>query len=164
MNTLPPILISYPFWTPLGRVIDSFCAFLETPVPLQVPQGYLIWLPLPLHLLQVVWIKKGPYRIFIVPFPPHVEHLVGVVPGLHLEPLQVAHVPFLEKLTSRVEPLIESIKSISRFRIISDPFWRICWPPKPALKKFSKSLNGFSPAAPLYPPQKLPNPKGSSPA
>jgi hypothetical protein len=49
------------------------------------------------------------------PVPPQPPQLEGEVPGFDLVPLQVPHTSVLEKVSVLVDPLIASMKSISRF-------------------------------------------------
>jgi hypothetical protein len=58
---------------------------------------------------------KGPWRIVWKPVPPQPPQLDGEVPGLDFVPLQVPHTSVLEKVSVLVDPLIASMKSISRF-------------------------------------------------
>lgn len=63
------------------------------PVALHVVHGSLIIKPIPLHFWQGKCITIEPCLKVVVPEPPHERQRTGTVPGLHLLPLQVWHVP-----------------------------------------------------------------------
>lgn len=102
--------------------------------------GFLIDTPDPLHLVHATYIDILAYLYTTEPRPPQFVHLPGAVPGLHLDPLQVVHVPTLSILIDYWVPLTESINGISKFTYMSYPFIDRSYSP-PIPKNDAKSLN-----------------------
>ena len=88
----PLNFIVSPSLTPFGIFIYSLIFLFCIPLPRQLGQNYLIFVPYPPHELHVVCITNIPCLIVCAPVPLHVLHLIGFVPGLHLLPLQLSHV------------------------------------------------------------------------
>lgn len=89
-----PFLLSLmvsPSLTPLGMTIYYLTFLFCWPLPLQLGQNSFIFEPSPLQELQAACMTKGPWRMVVAPVPLQELHFWGVVPGLHLLPLQVSH-------------------------------------------------------------------------
>ena len=88
-----------PSLMPAGILTSSVLVFLMRPWPLQAGQGSGMILPVPWQLGQVCWIEKKPWRMCTVPWPLQVGQVLGEVPGLAPEPLQVSQ---LSQLGTRI--------------------------------------------------------------
>lgn len=86
---LPLNFIVSPSLTPFGIMIYYLTLLFWRPLPLQLGQNSLILEPYPPQELQIVCITNIPCLIDCIPEPLQVLHLAGLVPGLHLLPLQV---------------------------------------------------------------------------
>ena len=80
-----------PSSTPAGIFTCSVLCFFTRPAPRQVAHGSEIILPVPWQVGQVCWIEKKPCDRRTVPEPLQVVQVLGCVPGLAPEPLQVSH-------------------------------------------------------------------------
>ena len=89
---------------------EDFVIFI--PVALQSPHGCLITSPIPWHLEHYKCITIELCRYIVEPEPPHARHRVGAVPGWHLLPLQVTHVPLRSNSNLILAPFIASTKLI----------------------------------------------------
>src|SRR5262245_19169536 len=88
----PASLIRVPSSTPTGMVTDSVRSRVTRPAPLHDGQGVSIVSPRPWHDGQVRSMVKKPCVARTLPIPPQVRQVVGAVPALAPEPVQLLQV------------------------------------------------------------------------
>ena len=88
----PDILILVPSSTPAGILTERDFSLLITPSPPHFLQGFVIVLPVPEQLLQVLSIVKNPWLALTFPLPLQTVHtdMLASPPEEPL-PLQISH-------------------------------------------------------------------------